>query len=140
MNLKRDNSLWLANKTLFEALTSNSWETRFLLFWIVLETLFGASSEVTYRISHRIGFFLSSDRGEAKKICAKVKNCYSWRSKIVHGMRGKLKESESEEVLYNTERFARDALLKILRNNYLSKVFSGGENQRGKFLDSLIFV
>lgn len=140
LSIKRDNSLWLANKTLFEALTSSAWETRFLLLWVVLESLFGTSTEVAYRISHRIGFFLSADRKEAENICSKVKLAYSWRSKIVHGLRHKLNQKESEEVLYNTECFARSALLKILEDPHLSKIFSSSEDGREKYLDSLLFL
>ncbi len=138
--LIRNNSLWLALRTLFDALRSVLWETRFLLLWVTLEALFGTSTELRYRISHRIGFFLSSDRMEAKKLCSRVKNSYDWRSKIIHGARYKLRRGESEKVLYETEHFARDALLRIMTDESLITVFSGDNKEREAYLDDLVFL
>jgi len=139
-NLQRNSSIWLASRTLYEALTSDIWEVRFLLLWIVLEALFGASTEITYRISQRIGFLLSVDKKTAFDLYKEAKVSYNWRSKIVHGKRHKLEQSKSAQVLYNTECLVRNAVLKILKDKELIKIFSSSDNTREEYLDNLVFV
>ena len=138
-DLNRNNSVWTAMRTLFDALTSKSWENRFLLLWIVLEALFGTSTEITYRLSHRIAFFLSKNRKNAAELCKEVKCSYDWRSKVVHGMRHKLKQDESEQILYVTESLVRNALLKILKDKVLIGIFTSSD-KREIYLDDLFFT
>jgi len=127
-NLERKGPVWMAIRTTFDALTS-PWEIRYVLLWIVLEALFGTNIEIKYRLSQRLSFFLSSSRNEAAEICKKVKKGYDWRSKIVHGMRlDKLDRGVSEKILYNSEFFVRDALVKIFMDDELMDLFSNDEN------------
>ncbi len=139
--LDRKSCVWIAVRTLWSALTSEHWEVRLLFFWVALEALFGTSTEITHRISHRIAFFLSSSRGEAEKLYKQAKISYRWRSQAVHGMklgRSGQKREESKEVLYNAETFARKALLKILKDSKSIGSFSSNKS-REEYLDGLIF-
>ncbi|MFH1201893.1 MAG: hypothetical protein V1674_03265 [Candidatus Omnitrophota bacterium] len=138
-SLQRDNSLWMAIRTLWTALITMPWEVRFLLLWVVLEALFGTDTEIIYRISQRISFFVCSKKEDKPDLYKKAKESYSWRSKIVHGMKlYKLKQKESSAVLHNTEVFARKALLKILEDKELTNVFINNK-KRDDYLDNLIF-
>jgi hypothetical protein len=137
--LQRTTSVWIAVWTLREALTATLWQTRFLFLWIVLETLFGTDIEIAYRISQRIGFFLSSDRKEAAELFKAAKNSYRWRSKIVHGMKlDKCEQEESAQILYSTENFVRKSLNKILNDDKLVNIFSNNK-EREEYLDNLVF-
>ena len=138
--LNRETTVWVAVRTLFDALKSRSWENRFLLLWIILEALFGTSTEISYRISQRIGFFLSKSRKDAAELYKEAKRSYDWRSKVVHGMRHKLKQDESEQILYMTEYMVRNALFKILTDRKLIGIFTGNNDKREIYLDSLIFA
>src|SRR5688572_2678203 len=85
---------------LYRGLIDRWLQTRYLCFWIVLESLFGPKDpgETTYRIAARLAKFLK--RGtpdEALSLQRRVKSLYGWRSKIVHGHRvGSLSASTAD--------------------------------------------
>ncbi len=142
INLERKHSPWMATRTLFDALTSHSWEVRFILLWVALEALFGANSEITYRISNRISFFLANNKTEARKLFLDIKISYGLRSEIIHGLkisRAKGKKRDTEKVLYDTESAIRNSLSKILLDEKLTDTFSN-EKKREEFLDGLAYV
>ncbi|MBX3308523.1 MAG: hypothetical protein KF751_20950, partial [Nitrospira sp.] len=90
----------------FRALLEQAWPLRFLLHWLAMESLFGPEDgrEITFRLSQRVALFLESDKEKAQKLFSEVKNSYSWRSKVVHGLRlSKLKEDESYQLLVGLE-------------------------------------
>lgn len=140
-NLERDGSaVWIAARTLWNALIQDEWPVRYLLLWIVLEALYGTTDprETTYRLAQRLAFFLSPDRVRAQTLFQDAKAGYTWRSRVVHGMRlQKLAPEKSSELMYAAERFARESLLKILVSADLMKSFRGSE--RETFLDSLLY-
>ncbi len=140
IRLERNNPIWIAVYTLWDSLTEEQVEIRYLLLWIVLEAVFGPndSREITYRISHRIGFFLASDGKEAREISADVKKGYGLRSKVVHGMKTqKIKEEEFQEMLWKTENIVRRALIKtLLEPDIFDKINS---NEREDYLDNIVF-
>jgi hypothetical protein len=140
LNLPRDGAVWIAVRTLWQGLTQEEWTVRYLLLWIVLEALYGTTDtrETTYRLAQRLAFFLSKDRVRAQTLFQDAKAGYTWRSRVVHGMRlRKLSPEKSSELMYETERFARESLLKILMSADLIKTFSGSE--REILLDSLVY-
>lgn len=138
-DLQRTGSLWVASTTLWTAIISQSWEIRFLFLWIALEALFGTDTEIAYRISQRISFFISLKREDAPDLYKKVKESYKWRCQVVHGMKlHKLEREKSSLILYNTESFVRIASTKILEDTKLINIFVNNEN-REDFLDKLIF-
>lgn len=139
--LPRDGAVWVAVRTLWQALTINPWEVRYPLLWIALEALFGPTDhkEITYRLSQRIAFFLSSSREEAKELFKAARSGYAWRSRVVHGMHlKKLSEESSQDIIYKSEDFVRKALNRILRDNELVSVFSS--TRREQYLDDLTFT
>jgi hypothetical protein len=83
-------------------------EDRLLDVWIALEALFapdGRRGEITYKISRRIPFFLSTERARRLDIAACVRRSYDARSNIVHGdSTADLKSvgDETEELLRST--------------------------------------
>ncbi len=141
LSLPRDGAVWIAARTLWQALTVELWEIRYPLLWVVLEALFGPKDpkETTYRLSQRIAFFLSSSRKEAKELFKTAHSGYAWRSRVVHGMHlKKLSEESSQGLIYTSEDFVRKALNRILRDNELVSVFSS--TRREQYLDDLTFT
>ena len=132
--------LSLSLNALHIALKQQRWETRYLLLWIILESLFGPKSpnEITYRLSTRLANFLGNNKDEKIELYEKAKLGYKWRSRTVHGLRlDKLKSDQSGELLFEAENLVRNALIKIISNEELIKRFNGPN--REEFLDSLLF-
>lgn len=137
--LDRKGPFWMALRTLWSALTASTWEPRFLLLWVTLEALFGSDRELSFKIPLRICCFITKNKSHKRIIFYNAKKGYTWRSKIVHGMRLiSLSRSESETVLFNTELMIRNSVLKILRSKKLIEIFSN-HNKREKYLDTLVF-
>jgi len=140
LSLPRDGAVWISVYSIWNALREPEWATRYLLFWITLEALFGPEDgrEITFRLSQRIGFFLSQDRSDALTIFEKAKKGYQWRSKVVHGLHlSKLKHDESIQLSFDTEVLGRKSLFKILMTPRLIDEF---DNRREHFLDQQIFT
>ncbi len=140
IKLERSGAVWTAVRALFRALREDWWEYRYLMFWIVLESIYGPKQggEVGYRISQRISLFLASDREDASKIFEAAKRGYKWRSQVVHGLKlTKLKEQESRTRLVEAENFARLTIIKLLGDEQLTETFNG--EKRDDFLDGLVF-
>jgi hypothetical protein len=139
-DLPRDGAAWIAVHALWKALVAEWWEVRYLLLWVGLEALFGPEDarEITYRLFQRIAFFLASDRKEAQGLFKAATASYSWRSRVVHGMRlTKLSAKKSEEIMLEAEDFLRKTLNRLLRKHGLARTFSGKEREH--YLDNLIF-
>lgn len=105
-----------------------------------MESLFGPEDgrEITFRLSQRVALFLESDKEKAQKLFSEVKNSYSWRSKVVHGLRlSKLKEDESYQLLVGLEQLVRRSFLEVLRDDATARIFDG--ESREKYLDSMPF-
>ena len=140
VRLDRKGALWIAVRLLSTALRERLWETRFLLYWIALESLFGPVNQkrITYQLSHRIGFFLASECQNAQTIVCQAKEGYKLRSDIVHGMHlGKLTLQEETRLEMETEDLVRRAFVKIITDPELAQKFSGKD--RDQYLDSLPF-
>jgi len=139
--LPKEGTVWTAIKTLWEALKTQYWPTRYILFWVVLEALFGPEDgrEITYRLSQRLGFFLSlGDRNEAQRRFQTAKNGYSWRSKLVHGRRlRKVTAEQSERLMNEAERMVRDSLTRILTTSDWIEKFDSRD--REQHLENLLF-
>jgi hypothetical protein len=138
--LPRDETLFTAMWTFRKALTERLWAVRYLLEWVVLESLFGPDNpgETRYRISHRIGLYLGNTKNEAKEICKKTRKGYDWRSKIAHGLRlHNLEPDQAASLGLELEKVIQAAFLKILENEDHREIFNG--RQREDFLDNLVF-
>jgi len=140
--LERSSTVWVAIRSLWRALTEDTWEVRFLLMCIVLEGLFGPEDarEITFRLSQRLSFYLfPDDKNDAKRLFTDIKKIYSWRSKVVHGMRlEKLSEEESDDTLCNAEQWARHSLVRTLGDPKLLSVFSNNK-EREAYLDDIVY-
>ena len=138
--LPRNGAVWVAIRTLNEALATEWWEGRFLFTWVALEALFGPKEprEISFRIRQRIALFLGANSSESKEIAQDCKRGYDWRSKVAHGVPlDKLTEKTSEEILHASEKVIRRALSKILLDSNLPPVFNGAT--REEFLDNLVY-
>lgn len=131
-------SIWIAIRSISQALQSLSWELRFLIFWIALEALFGTDSELTYRLSLRIALFIEKNKNEQKELLRSAKKLYRERGKVVHGrgIPGK-EQKDRKELMKKTENIVRKAMLKIFKEDNIRQIFSS--NKREDFLDNLIF-
>lgn len=83
---------------------------RLIFLTIILESLVGSDTEMTYRISHRCAVLIGKDGVERGKIFDMSKNYYSNRSKLVHGSGLTISTSE----LLNLTELARVMILKFI--------------------------
>lgn len=128
-----------ANATM-TARAEENWAIRFLIFWIVLESLFGAEDarETTYRLSLRMALFLQKDTAEGSKLFAQIRDSYAWRSRIVHGLRlAKLTDEKSQTLISELEGLVRRSLVAVLSDSAVTGTFDGKDRER--YLDSLAF-
>ena len=122
------------------ALTQKDFPLRFLIFWLVIESLFGPEDarEITFRLSQHVALFLGENPPEAREIFEKVKLSYRWRSKLVHGIRlSKLTKEKSSELINDLEDIVWRSLRKTFGDTELMKRFETRE--RETFLDDLAF-
>ncbi len=134
----RDSSLWTVARALWAGLQMDNPPIRCTLFWVALEALFGPEDgrEITYRLSQRLGFFLGHDRSDARDLFATAKRGYAFRSRIVHG--NWKKDPEADDRMVEAERFARQSLLRILKEEELIQTFSS--RARESYLENLVFT
>ena len=127
-----------ATRALMRALTEPDWSLRYLLIWIAIEALFGAESEITFRLSQRVGLFLGTTSSEAHALFKTTKKGYAWRSKVVHGMHlARLQTAESTILMGEIQDLIRPAMSKILSTKVLIHTFDGRD--REAYLDALAF-
>ena len=137
MKIPRETSAWTAIRALIAALQMNVEEIRYLLLWVALEALFGASSEITYRISQRLAFFIGNDKEDVKAVFADAKKAYGFRSKVAHVAWKKNKDSTA--LTATSESLLRRALSRVLMDGSVTQNFLGKDDQREAFLDEQIF-
>jgi hypothetical protein len=140
LGLDNENLARISLYNLWIAITESQWIVRYILLWVILESLFGPKDkkEIAYRISHRIASFFGSNMEERKSIFNIANKGYSLRSTIVHGSKiKKIYINEDTDLRYEVESLVQKSLKKILLDNNLIKIFSSGE--REKYLDNLIF-
>lgn len=111
-----------------------------------LETLFStSSSELTYRLSERVAFFLGETPDERLRIFERMKDAYSVRSSTVHGAT-LAKKFAVIETLADLSRFCdetlRKSLERIFRKSELGFIFADtnkGNEKIDDFFSKLIF-
>lgn len=76
-------------ETAVHSLASYSWHSlprvQLAVLWAGIESLFGITSELSFRLGIYIANFLSHDISSAEDLLHKVKNMYKIRSSAVHG-------------------------------------------------------
>ena len=142
--LPTTSNLWPGLRSLWNALTHQTWEVRFLQLWIVLESLFGSEDpqETTFRLAQRTAFFLSTERASAKTLFKQIKSGYHWRSRVVHGMQPnqmrKLTTDKSNELSAEAEELVRRSYVAILLDPTLLATFESPK-KREAYLDDLVY-
>lgn len=106
----------------------------------MLEALFGPEDgrEITYRISHRIAFFLDTTAEDRRAAAKVVKDAYATRSKVVHG--GKLAgltPEQSVELMKQCEQLIRRSFRKLAKAPEIAAAFDS--RKREMYLDGLAF-
>lgn len=138
--LSLNGTLRTAVQSTIRGLTERGWTLRFLVLWLVVESLFGPEDarETTFRLSQRVALFLTRANEDPRETFDQVKESYSWRSKVVHGLRlAKLTSDESQKLIAGLEDVVRRSLLAILKDETLASKFDS--KGREQYLDELIF-
>lgn len=140
LDLPRGRTLHRALHFLSKALIEGQWESRYVFLWIVIEALYGPADarEMTFRMSQRAALFLETTKESRDQLFKKVRQGYSWRSKLVHGANlAKLTGDTSLDVAHDAETLIRRSFLKILEDTYLTTTFD--RDERESYLDGLAF-
>jgi hypothetical protein len=138
--LQQNSAVWIAVRTISEALTDDWWESRYLFLWVALEALFGPKDarEINYRLALRISIFLSDSKELSRSIFRAVKMGYGWRSKVVHGVGPKDQDPEvSDLILCVVKALLRRSLHRILLEDGMMQRFTS--KGREDYLDNLVF-
>jgi hypothetical protein len=138
--LPKNGTVYTALAATRRALVEGSWELRYLLYWLAMESLFGPEDgrEIAFRLSQRVALFLEEESTKAQDVFKQVKEGYRWRSKIVHGLRvSKPKEGEVDKLLSELEGLLRRVLVATLSEETTAEMFDG--KGREEFLDGLAF-
>ncbi|MBI4257908.1 MAG: hypothetical protein HY619_03040 [Thaumarchaeota archaeon] len=139
-NLDKSGAPWKAIQLLWRALTDESFEVRYLLIWMGLEAAFGTDTELSFRISQRIAFFVAGDAQEARELFKVARQGYELRSKIAHGspLTSKQEKGNPDQLLVDSENLLRKGIIRILSDQNLPSTFSKRES-RDRYLDALPF-
>ena len=138
-NLEPDRTVWTAMTLLRKSMFEYMWVARFSLQWIAMEGLFGPSDprEITYRLSHRVGFFLAHAKDEIDPLVKSVKDSYHWRSRVVHGLHSAWSAEEAPHITHKLEQLVRRSLVKVLEEPGLVDTLNG--NGREAYMDRLMY-
>lgn len=93
---------------------------------ISLESLFhpSSSNEIAHQIAFNACRFMSDNKEKREEYYTLIKKCYSYRSKIVHGVPiTRIDAEKYHETIRNTYSFLCATLLKILSDEKLSNTF-----------------
>ena len=127
---------------LYAALHIDKGEPRFMMFTVVLESLFTTSrDELSHRVSERIAFFLETNNQDRANLYQKVRDIYGTRSMIAHGITMKKKDIQKMQAIHPELEFLVQRILKkiILDGNLIAK-FSASQKNRDAYLNSLLFI
>ncbi len=139
-SLPANGNVSTALNSTIRALTELTFPIRLIMLWLVVEGLFGPEDarEISYRLGMRLAFFLEGRSGNARELFRKCKESYTWRSKLVHGLRVKeIRADEPTRLLSELEDIVCRSLIKILSSDELPKVFNS--KRREKYLDEVVF-
>jgi len=104
------------------------------------ETIFSTdSSELTYKLSERVSFFLKDERSKIETFKA-LKSAYSIRSKLTHGDVLSPKQiNDIYDIAKVTDEILRLALNKIIWDDKLSSIFDSKNEEVDRYFEELIF-
>ena len=99
-----------------------------------METLFTtSSSELTYRLSERVAFFLGNSKTERIELFDDIQKAYKVRSSVVHGdtLSASLHKMDLlSELSVKCDDVLRKAILTIYKVPNLYEIFAGFDNKR----------
>lgn len=109
-------------------------------FCSAFETIFSTdSSELTYKLSERVSFFLKDERSKIETFKA-LKSAYSIRSKLTHGDILSPKQiNDIYDIAKVTDEILRLALNKIIWDDKLSSIFDSKNEEVDRYFEELIF-
>lgn len=126
----------VALQTLWLALVEEWYEIRYLLLWIVLESLFGPEDgkRMTYKLSKRIARFLAPSPEDADGLSIRAKQLYGLRSTVVHGMRLNVMSPGEREAflggMHESEMFARKSVIRLHKDASLVAALNSANRER----------
>jgi hypothetical protein len=85
----------------------------FLSLMISMEALFGAGSEVRYRVSRNVAVLLGNNEDESHKIFEDMKKLYKKRSNIAHG--GQSERQKKSEDFLRLRNYVRESIMSIYK-------------------------
>lgn len=97
------------------------------------------TTELSHRLAERAAWLLEDDPGERSVLYKKIKAAYGMRSKVVHGAKGALKESELVESSEFCDSLARRLLGAAYNIPELRAVFLEEKTPVDDFLTRLLF-
>ncbi len=128
---------------LHAALHSLFHDASFMMFSIVLESLFSTSyTELAHKVSERVAFFLEEEKKKRRELFTLVKKLYEVRSTIAHGGDvGKLKMSDSElnKMLADLQLIVQRTIRKVILDKEMIRIFSGKNDKREAYFADLLF-
>lgn len=83
----------------------------------ILECLFsvdGDSTDINYKISERVAFYMYKEKQERLDIMDFIKKVYAIRSQFIHGQHVNKKDSDLRQLLIKFDQLLRDLLTKII--------------------------
>jgi hypothetical protein len=135
--IPRRNPVWQALRSFWAALTSYPPDHRYPLFWMGLESLFGADEDrpgITRRLCDRISVFLAEDIKTRQELFDKVKACYKTRSVISHGRWED--DPNIDQAMADTEKIVRTVVRHLLEKPGLLETFISAD--RDSFLERMV--
>jgi Apea-like HEPN len=109
-------------------------------YMTTLEVLFGTdTSELVYKLSERVAFFLGEDASTRRRIFDTVRNVYKIRSKVVHGDAVAAKDmEEARDTSNEVDQLVREVGLKILSDAELKVRFNGRKENLEEYFIELV--
>ena len=109
-------------------------------YMTTLEVLFGTdTSELVYKLSERVAFFLGDDASTRRRIFDIVRNAYKIRSKVVHGDAVAAKDVEKARgTSIEVDQLVREVGLKILLDSELKARFNGKKENLEEYFTELV--
>jgi hypothetical protein len=140
LGLDRGGVVFTAAMSILLALQTTRTELRLAALWLGIEALFGADDarEITYRMSHRLAFFLGQSKEESRALFKETKDGYAIRSKVVHGRwNGRVAREKVSKYVSTAEGLARRGLVAVLSKPGALAEFS--TRRREDYLDGFAF-
>ncbi len=135
---KKNQRIYTALHFWDSSISSGTFERRTIELFTALEGIFTTdNSEVTYKLSNRISWFLYPNDAEKRiSVFKNVKDGYKLRSKVVHGL--KFVDLPDLDLINNIHSWAKDVIIKILSDQKLINIFTSSNNKLDEYFNYLV--